>query len=275
MSFYEGKIAVVTGAAGGIGRALVTGLVKEGATVWAGDLNSDAVMAMEVEARKHDWRLKSATVDVTKLESMRSLRDEIVRTHERIDLWINNAGIAGIGGFMENDLAAFEKVMDVNFNGVLYGTRLALERFDKQGAGIVVNVASVAGHLAAPFMSAYSSSKHAVVALTRALREELGLHQSNVRAVLVSPGFVDTAILSKGEKFGFPGWLEWAIAKPEATAKAILDGVRRGDDEIFPTWNGKLMLGMAKFAPSAIARKGSKLLLSRSLKDYLLNRYRT
>ncbi len=274
MSYYEGKIVVITGAAGGIGRALVARLLKQGATVWASDVNADAVVEMEEEARKHDWRLHGFCADVTNLESLKRLREKALEGHERIDVWINNAGIAGIGGFMENDLAAFEKVMQVNFNGVLYGTRLALECFDKQGAGAVVNIASVAGHVAPPFMSAYAASKHAVVALTRAVREEMRLHQSNVKVVLVSPGFVDTAILSKGEKLGFPTWLDWALASPDGAAKTILDGVRRGVAEIYPTWNGKVMMGVAKFAPAAIARGGSKLLLARNFKDYLLNRYR-
>ena len=95
---------------------------------------------------------------------------------------------------------------------------------------------------------------------------------SNAKIVLVSPGFVDTSLLSKGRARGFPKWLEWMISTPEEVAREIARGLKQGREEIFPTLNGKAILRMHRLFPRATL-KSSRVLLTQSLKDLILRRY--
>jgi len=265
---FRGAHVVLTGAAGGIGRALGERLLKAGAEVWAVDLDETALRAWSVEARKRGQKLHPVVGDVTKPETLQEAR----RAASPVELWVNNAGIAGLGEFRRLTPEQFDRVISVNLQAVVSGTRIALEEMDSFGRGRIVNVASVAGHLPAPFMTAYAATKHAVVGFTRALREELRLGGSAVKISLVSPGFVNTAILAKGEALGYPSWLEWALVSPDKVAKEILRAIAQGEEDIFPTWNGRLMLRLYKLFPRT-TMGGSKLLLARSFKDWLLNHY--
>lgn len=266
---FVGKTVVLTGAAAGIGRSLTMALLERGAKVIACDRDEAQLSAFADECRKQGLALTPFPGDVTDSAAM----ERLVNLPKTLDLWINNAGLAGLGGFLDVSPEEFDRVVAVNLGAVIGSTRLALRRMEKVGAGTIVNLASVAGHLAPPFMTAYATSKHAVVGFTRSLREELKMNHSLVRVVMVSPGFVDTAILSKGRRIGFPKWLEWALVSPEAASKEILRGLERGDEEIFPTWNGRLMLRLHRLFPRTLVRS-SKMLLASSFPDFLLNRYR-
>ena len=133
-------------------------------------------------------------------------------------------------------------------------------------------MASIAGHVGGPYIAPYCATKHAVVGFTRALRAELALQTSCVQLVLVSPGFVDSQMISLGKKFGFPEWLKWMLSTPEKVSAEVLAGLERRKTEIYPTLNGRLMLRLQKTFPSAVT-PSSRLLLTRSFKDLLLNRY--
>lgn len=268
----EGKIALVTGAASGIGKALSEALFARGAVVVALDLAAEPLEALRAEAAKRGAECLTLVVDVTDAAAVKKARDEAVSRLGRIDLWFNNAGISGLGGFVETPLAELERVIAVNLGAVVSGTKIALEHMESRGAGTIVNMASVAGHVAAPYLTIYSATKHGVVGLTRALREELAMRDSPVKLRLVSPGFVDTAMVARGQKIGFPDWLSWALATPEGVAKEILDGIQKGKDEIFPSLNGKLMMKVHSVFPRA-TRKSARVLLARKFKDLLLNRY--
>jgi short-subunit dehydrogenase len=190
-----------------------------------------------------------------------------------VHVWVNNAGLSGMGDFTTMGEGAFERVMAVNFGGVVAGTRLAVEHFESKGGGVVVNLGSVAGFVPAPYLTAYCASKHAVVGFTRALREELRMKQCATRLILVSPGFVDTTMIQKGSRtLGFPEWLQWALAPPAVVTRAILAALAGKHDEAVPTWNGRLMTGLHAFFPKA-ARRSADLLLARSFRDWIFNRY--
>lgn len=272
MYTYTGKAVVVTGAGAGIGKELTLRLAKLGATVWALDISASALAQVADEASKHGQTLMTRHCDITDLAALTKIRDEIEAAGQPLGFWINNAGIAGLGAFLEQDLAAFFQVVEVNLKGLVQGTRLALELMERQGAGRVVNMASVAGHVAAPFMSAYNAAKFGVVGFTRALQAELKVRGSPVSLLLVSPGFVDTAILARGEKLGFPDFLNFMLATPQSVADEILRAMPTRRAEIFPTLNGKIMRGMAKIMPGTSVR-GSRMLMAKSWKDLLLNRH--
>lgn len=266
-----GKVALITGAGSGIGRHMALLFAAQQATVIAADVDPKALEGLTDEASKFGFDVVPEVIDVTDFEALTALRDRTLSARKRLDVWVNNAGIAGMGPFPELTPAQFDRVIAINLHALVNGTRLALETMETQGSGTIVNMASVAGHLAAPFMTAYTASKFAVVGFTRALRAELRLKDSPVKILLVSPGFVETAIINKGGQHGFPEWLSFLLSRPEAVAKEILAAIEDEKEEIVPTLNGKLMKNLGRFLPKTTER-GSKLFLAKSWKDALLNR---
>ena len=121
-------------------------------------------------------------------------------------------------------------------------------------------------------MSAYVAAKHAVVGFTRALSAELELKGSPVSLLLVSPGFVDTRLIAKGESLGFPEWLSFMLSTPDAVADAVYRAMPTKRSEIVPTFNGKVMRRMYSLMPRSTV-KSSRILLTKSWKDLVLNRY--
>lgn len=269
---FDGKTAVITGAGSGIGRSLTLKLASLGAHVWALDVNSASLEALTDEVSKFGYDVTTRTVDVASREQLVAVRDEIVDAGRGLDYWINNAGVAHLGEFLQQTPEAFDKLVAINLGGVVNGTRVALEVMETAGLGRIVNMASVAGHIPAPFMSSYVTTKHAVVGFTRALNEELSVKGSPVSLLLVSPGFVDTQIIAKGEKMGFPEWLSFLLAKPDNVANTILKAMRGRTREIYPTFNGQVLRRLYGVIPRATVRS-SKVLLTKSWKDMVLNRY--
>lgn len=273
MKHLAGKVAVITGAASGIGRALAIQLtVKHQAKVWAADINSDALDSLCEDAAKYGGMIEPIIADVSQYHMLKSARDQILQQEENFDIWINNAGVAGLGGFAELPIANFDHVININLRGVANGTHLALESMQAAGVGTIVNVASVAGHVPAPYMAAYVASKHAVVGFTRSVRRELKFADSPITMILVSPGFVKTQMIQEHAALKFPDWLQWSLSTPESVAKAIIKGIRTGKEEVTPTLNGQFMRRLHQVFPDT-AERGSKLILASSLKDALLNRY--
>ncbi len=267
-----GRVFVVTGAAGGIGRDFVLRLLEQKAVVWAVDLSSAGLAALAEEASRMGGELRTRVIDVTQAAQVEAIVAAIEARDKRIYCWVNNAGTAGLGPFNDLDPKAFEKVLAVNLGGVVSGTRAALRHMEEHGGGTIINLGSVAGFVAAPYLSAYCASKHAVVGFTRALREELRIKCSNVRLVLISPGFVDTQMMAENPKYSFPDWLKWMCSPPKTVSDALFAALADGRDEVIATWNGKLMHHLHAVFPRT-TRRGADLLLSRSFRDWLLNRY--
>lgn len=268
-----GKVYVITGAAGGIGRDLVKRLLAEKAVVWALDRSAEELEELSEGASREGAELRTLQVDVTDESQLRRALSRIVERDHRVNVWVNNAGVAGLGDFSKTDSDRFSEVISVNVGGVVSGTRIALEHMEAKGGGTIINMGSIAGFVPAPYLTAYSASKHAVVGFTRALREELRLKQSNVRLVLVSPGFVDTGMLNRGsDGLGFPEWLQWAVSPTSVVTDAILNALRTRQTEVVPTWNGRVMQKLHSFFPQT-TRQSANLLLARSFRDWVLNRY--
>ena len=257
-NFFEKKIIVITGAAAGIGNELAALLERQGAQVVRVDQNAEALAK---------FSQPKYIVDVSNESAVLDLAANILKEVGRPDIWINNAGIALPGSFEQCSSADFNRVMAVNFFGVVYGTRAALSLFKEPARGIVVNMASVSGIIPAPFLSSYVASKHAVVGFTRSLRQEYEQGLSPLRFVLVAPGFVQTNIMSAGE-MKFPKWLEFMVEKPKETAAEISQGLIKGKLEIYPTSHGKRLLQMHRLVPSWV-EKSSRLLTAKNIKELL------
>jgi 3(or 17)beta-hydroxysteroid dehydrogenase len=182
-----GKVAVITGAAGGIGRALVALFRTEGAQVVATDLS----------APKLDSAL-SLPLDVTSESDWQDALAKVEKRFGRLDILVNNAGYATSGPFADTTLAAWRKVMAVNLDGTFLGMREAMAtmaRNAKPTGGAIVNVASVAGLVAAPPFAAYAAAKGAIISLTRTVAISAAESGSGIRVNAVCPGFTDTPML--------------------------------------------------------------------------------
>jgi len=189
-----GRVAVVTGGASGIGRAISGALVARGDTVVVADINASgaAAVARELEARG-PGSATSVSLDVTDARGFEQAVAGARAEHGRVDLLFNNAGI-GVGGPVEElALAHWERTLDVNLRGVVHGVRAVYPVMIEQGSGHIVNTASLAGLLPFPLGVPYAMTKHAVVGLSLSLRAEARIH--GVRVSAVCPGVIDTPIL--------------------------------------------------------------------------------
>jgi NAD(P)-dependent dehydrogenase (short-subunit alcohol dehydrogenase family) len=188
-----GKVAIVTGAARGIGRATALAMAAQGAAVVAADRKS-AVQGVAAAILKAGGRARSVVVDVTDSAAMRSLVDLAVSELGGLDVLFNNAGITGRPcPLAEQDEEAFDHVLEVNVKGVFLGMRYALPVMMAQGSGSIVNTASVTAVKAIAGMGAYSASKHAIVGLTRVAAVEAG--PSGVRVNALMPGPTATPMI--------------------------------------------------------------------------------
>ncbi len=270
--FAPNRVWVVTGAASGIGLEMVRALLECRAVVWALDVDEDGLTKLMTEAMQNGRDVFTQVADVTNCERMVEVIAGIIKKSKKIDVWINNAGIQKIAPFVTQDPTVFTQIMRVNFESVVNMTRLMLQQMDHQGDGVILNMASVAGHVPAPFMTSYVASKHAVIGFSRALRAELILMKSPVRCAIASPGFVNTGIIERGRESGFPEWLSWLLANPKDCARETLAELAAGNDEIEPTIGGRAMTTAFRWLPTITVRS-SRVLLTRGLRDLFLNRY--
>ena len=260
MSRFAQETVVITGGASGIGMALVQEYLSLGARVFVLDLKEPQIDS------EFQSRFKFKQTDVSRMEQLQAAFDLLMSEWGAPTLWYNNAGVAALGAFDAVSQEEFDRVMEINFGAVVNGTRLALSAMKPTGRGSIINVASLNGSIAAPFVSSYVASKHAVVGFTRALQEEFEQTKSPLRVVLVSPGFVHTPIMKERDGFKFPNWLDWIVDQPEKVADEIIRGVSRGHREINPTLHGKVMLKANQVFPSMV-RKSSRLLTATGVKE--------
>jgi NAD(P)-dependent dehydrogenase (short-subunit alcohol dehydrogenase family) len=193
MKDLSGKVAVITGAASGIGLAMANRFASEGMKLVLADIEAPALDAA-VAGLPPGTEFVTMVCDVSKVEQVDALRDRALESFGSVHLVCNNAGV-GSGGPMESlDLNDWEWVLGVNLWGVIYGVRAFLPLLVEQGEGHIVNTASVAGLFAAPYMGAYNVSKYGVVALSETLSNELSLTQSPVGVSVLCPSWVKTNI---------------------------------------------------------------------------------
>lgn len=199
---FRGSIAIVTGAASGIGRCLASALVARGAEVTLADIDGDGAAAV-AEALGGAPRARAAAVDVTDAEAVAQLVESVVQREACLDLLFNNAGI-GAGGPVELlGLEAWDRVLDVDLRSVINGVAAAYPFMVRQGFGHIVNTASLAGLVPSPLLTPYAAAKAGVVGLSVSLRVEAAAH--GVRVSVVCPGPVETPLLDAGGGTAGPG----------------------------------------------------------------------
>jgi NAD(P)-dependent dehydrogenase (short-subunit alcohol dehydrogenase family) len=194
MKGLKGKRVLVTGAASGIGLECARAFAKRGANLVISDINTTALEQARGEIAAMGVQCLSRTCDVSQEESVVAFAAAVHEAVGPIDVLVNNAGVAFLGGFEETPLAEWRRIYDINVLGTVHCIRAFLPAMRQAGgARKIVNVASLAGFAPAPNMSAYAASKHAVVGLSDVLAMEL--HDSNVSVLVVCPGIINTAIV--------------------------------------------------------------------------------
>jgi short-subunit dehydrogenase len=223
-----GKIIIVTGAAGGVGKALATQLAAEGATVAICDLDAgqvDAAVA-EISARPGGGTVTGTAFDLSDRVAYSAFMEDVEVRFGPLDILVNNAGIMPVGPFeLEKDSTAAKQI-DVNLHAVLHGTKEALRRMKPRGRGHIVNVASGAGWVPGAGGATYSATKFGVVGLTEALALEL--HGSGVDISVVAPAVIKTQLSAGiGDVKGLKA------STPEEVAAAIVEGLKQPRFAIF------------------------------------------
>jgi NAD(P)-dependent dehydrogenase (short-subunit alcohol dehydrogenase family) len=195
---FKGKVALITGAGNGIGRAAALGFAANGAKVVAVDRDGAAAERTSGTIKQQGGESVAVTADVTKSSDVQAYVKAALDTYGAIDCFFNNAGIEGkLAPTAEYDEETFDAVLGVNVKGVFLGLRHVLPVMIRQKSGAVVNTASIAGLVASPNMPAYVASKHAVVGLTKAAAGENGA--LGIRINAVCPGPVDTRMIHSVE----------------------------------------------------------------------------
>ena len=186
----SGKVAIVTGAARGIGRAIARRLLGMGMTVVAVDCREDLLAELPEALGSPGEKLVARTMDVTDSEGFTALIDEVAETHGRLDVLVNNAGITRDGLLMRMTDADWDLVISVNLRSAFIGTRAASRHMLRQRSGAIVNMASFSGLAGNRGQANYSASKAGLVGLTKTTAKELA--GKNIRCNAVAPGFIRT-----------------------------------------------------------------------------------
>lgn len=226
------KVAIITGASSGMGEATAKLLAANGIKVMMAARREDRLQKLQDDIIKNGGEASYKVTDVTSLNDMEALAAETLQKYGQIDIMINNAGIMPLSLFKNLKVAEWDRMIDVNVKGVLYGMATVYKHMEERNEGHIINFSSIAGHLTFPSSSVYSATKHAVRVFTEGMRTELGAQQ-NIRTTLISPGAVETelydtitddTIYPELEKLGNKDWKQ---LDPSDIAKTILFAIQQ------------------------------------------------
>ena len=258
MTLSKQSVAVITGAASGIGRALAVRLAGEGISgIAISDINQTELDKTEEMIGKIGVTVSSHIVDVSKLDQIQRFAGEVLAKHGRVTHLINNAGVGLVGTFDQLSIEDFEWMMGINFWGVVYGTKVFLPIMLEQEKAHLINVSSVFGLIAPPEQSAYCAAKFAVRGFTESLRHELA--ETNVTVSCVHPGGIKTNIV-RNARVGEGALEEWKTqgaeffdkitqTTAEEAAEIILKGIKKKNPRILIGEDAKQISKVARIYP--------------------------
>ncbi len=228
----EGKVIVITGASSGLGEAAARLLSARGARVVLGARRIERLQRLADTLNGRERRALAVATDVANRHDVKQLVDAAVETFGRIDVMVNNAGLMPLSALERLKVDDWDRMVDVNFKGVLHGIAAALPHMQRQRSGHFVNVASVAGHKVLLNGAVYSATKHAVRALSEGPRQES--KPWNIRTTVVSPGAVDTelpaSITEADVAQGMQGFYEATAIPADSFARAVAFAIEQPDD---------------------------------------------
>lgn len=248
-AYFQDKVCVITGAGSGIGRAVAESLARKGAKLALSDVDTEGLAETVRRCERHGAEVKSDRLDVTEREQVLLYADAVKAHFGVVHQIYNNAGIAFHGEVTRTEFKDIERIMDVDFWGVVHGTKAFLPMLIESGDGHVVNVSSLFGLIAVPGQAAYNSAKFAVRGFTEALRQEMLIAETPVKVTCVHPGGIKTAVARNATYAeGIDGHAtaaqfdrRMALHTPEMAAETILDGVGRGHGRVLIGWEAKLL----------------------------------
>jgi NAD(P)-dependent dehydrogenase (short-subunit alcohol dehydrogenase family) len=241
-SRFDG-VAVVTGAASGIGRGLAQALAREGARLVLADVDAAGLAELGDQLQAGGTALVVLRCDVGRSDDIERLRDTALERFGRVDWLFNNAGILLSGSSWEIEAAAWQRALDVNLSSVVHAVRSFVPLMIRQGFGHVINTSSIGGLLVGPWIAPYTVTKHGVTVLSEALYLELQAARAPVKVSLLCPGAVNTAIASqlKADPDSAAGQLAGSLQRlvehgmsTDELARFALDGVAAGRFWLLP-----------------------------------------
>jgi NAD(P)-dependent dehydrogenase (short-subunit alcohol dehydrogenase family) len=256
---FDGATAIVTGGASGIGRGLAEELARRGCEVVLADLQVELAEEVASGIRVSGGKAQAVKIDVADFPAMEQLVRETVKSTGRLDYMFNNAGIV-IGGYVNQyTIEDWNQVVDINLRGVINGIQAAYRTMMTQGFGHIINTASMAGLMPGPGNVAYTTTKHAVVGLSKSLRAEAAA--VGIRVSVICPGVIRTPILEGGGRYGkmlidIPPeqarrmWEKLKPMSPNVFAEKVLNSVAKNKAVIIvPSW-WKLFWWVNRLSPS-------------------------
>jgi NADP-dependent 3-hydroxy acid dehydrogenase YdfG len=262
MKGFDGKVAVVTGAGSGIGQALAIELARSGAKLAISDVDTEGLAQTEERLNAIGAAVKSDRLDVTEREAFQVYADAVNEHFGIVNQVYNNAGIAFTGSVEASQFKDIERVMDVDYWGVVNGTKVFLPHLIASGDGHVINVSSVFGLLAIPGQAAYNAAKFAVRGFTEALRQEMLVARHPVKVTCVHPGGIKTGIARNMETVeglnqeDLTKYFDKRLASTTAqkAARVILDGVRKNKPRVLVGTDAKALDLLARVTGSGYQR---------------------
>ncbi|MBA0124898.1 SDR family NAD(P)-dependent oxidoreductase [Haloechinothrix sp. YIM 98757] len=261
MKDFSGKVAVITGAGSGIGRALAVALARQGARLALSDVDSAGVAETAGLCEKEGAQARHYVLDVADRAAVQSHAETVVADFGRVNLVFNNAGVALTANVADMTWEDVDWIVGINFWGVVHGTKAFLPHLIESGDGHLVNVSSVFGIIAVPSQSAYNATKFAVRGFTEALRQEVRLDKQPVGVSCVHPGGIKTNIArnsraAEGLNTDELSALFDRVARttPDSAAERILRGVRKNEAKILVGADAYALDGMARLFGSVYQR---------------------
>ena len=237
------SVVVITGASSGIGRATALACARRGAAVVVAARRGEPLKELVGECERLGGRALAVRTDVTDEEAVNELARRAVENFGRLDVWVNNAGVALFARFEEAPIEEYRRVFETNLFGYVYGARAALPYFREQGSGVLINNDSVVAKASQPYTSAYVTSKFAVRGLSECLREELILDGAkDIHVCTIMPASIDTPFFQHGANYTgrTPKALN-PVYDAEKVAKAIIRCAQRPKREVIVGNAGRLL----------------------------------
>jgi short-subunit dehydrogenase len=271
MQSLANQVAVITGAGSGIGRALAEQLAEEGCRLALADIDAENLASVAAALRQRGAQLTTHTLDVADRAAVYAFADDVLQSHGGAQLIINNAGVSVSQTVAELTYDDFEWLMNINFWGIVHGTKAFLPHLLKNSSGHIVNVSSIFGMIGVPTQSAYNASKFAVRGFTEALRQELA--GSGVAVSCVHPGGIRTNIARTSRFYQAPDGLQdieryharfdrLARTSPQKAAAIIVAGIKARRPRILIGRDAHLLDYAQRLLPTAYTWLLSKLLNS-------------
>lgn len=260
MQPWQGKVAVVTGAASGIGRALALELHRQGCRLALSDVNEQGLVETKLLVENNGGTVHTQRVDVSQRDQMTAWADTVAQHYGGVDIVINNAGVTVVDTVEHISFEDLEWIMNINFWGVVHGTKLFLPYLRQSQDAYLANISSIFGIISVPTQAAYNATKFAVRGFTEALRQEL--HGSSISVTCVHPGGIKTPIARNARHYHRPGktanqektirqFETLARTTPEQAAQIIVRGMLHKKAKVLVGLDAHLLDWMQRLFPVA------------------------